>query len=433
MSTSTHIVRRRAARGFTLVELIVAILVLGVGLVALAAIFPAGITQQQFANDDTYGRVVAEHALSVIRSKVAQEDFGSFDQFWQYDKRATGSGGAAQDVYSVSGGGSSYGVPGDWSWKRPGFVFDNPNTPADEGKIDIFSWEGTRLQTGAQPDLPLAAGAAVNAVDSSLARATEFPGGILPTEIVPTDPPAWSALYGIPYNRDKFDSDRNVNTIETEVYSYAANGAPLRKTREPAFFINQAERTWPQGAVTGAAPAQYVWECMFRRFQGRVLVAIFVFRVVPPGGEPRPYSTAQAASNAVGQPQGNPALPPLPVTIKPATPWNTTLPTSDVPPGTAANSAYNPGRESDAWQLPGQWILDKYNNVHRVLNGRRTQAEGPVKLARPVPTVPSLPALVGQPSGTSQPLNTIDQIWYIPSRDAAGNTLIPVFCTVEEL
>ena len=69
-----------------------------------------------------------------------------------------------------------------------------------------------------------------------------------------------------------------------------------------------------------------------------------------------------------------PALPPLPVTIKPATPWNTTLPTSDVPPGTAANSAYNPGRESDAWQLPCQWIIARPVTRSRYLPRLRSGA-----------------------------------------------------------
>ncbi|MBM4113743.1 MAG: prepilin-type N-terminal cleavage/methylation domain-containing protein, partial [Phycisphaerae bacterium] len=131
----------RRHQGFTLVELIIAILVLGMGLVMIAAVFPAGIAQQQFSNDDVLGRVVADHALSVIRSKVKPEDFGTYEQFYLLDARSTGASGQLELPYRTVGGTPTRGVPGDWSWKRPGFVFDDPNTPFDEGKIDVFSWE----------------------------------------------------------------------------------------------------------------------------------------------------------------------------------------------------------------------------------------------------------------------------------------------------
>ena len=52
-------------RAFSLVELILAIFILGIGMISVAALFPAGIIQQQFAEDDVYGPIVANHALSV--------------------------------------------------------------------------------------------------------------------------------------------------------------------------------------------------------------------------------------------------------------------------------------------------------------------------------------------------------------------------------
>ncbi|MBX3355094.1 MAG: type II secretion system protein [Phycisphaeraceae bacterium] len=458
-------------RGFTLVELIIAILVLGMGLVMLAAIFPAGIAQQQFSNDDVFGRVVADHAIAVIRSKVRQEDFGTFEQFYLRDARSTGDGGSLELPYRSAGSSAGsapnlFGLAGDWGWKRPGFVFDNPNTPFNEARIDIFSWDATYRGLGAasffpqqptSPDFPLLS------VNTALDMATEFPAGrnaaSEPASLAPLPIPAaiqnfTHTLYGIPYNRSRFDSDLNVRSVEAEVVGYDTNGAAIRRPKVPAFYISQAERTWPQGSGTRANPGQYYWDCMFRRFEGRIYVAIFVYRVAAPGGEPRTYSVARAPNNPanLGQPQSNADLPPLPVTIRlgntsnqgvgaiganPGPLW--TVANRDIVPNTNPGTTwtpYNAVAQSGAWQLPGQWILDKFNNVHRVVGGRRVPTNGPVRLARPIPAVPPVPALVGRASGPDpddQGSTSIDQIWYLPGRDAAGNTIIPVFCTVQEL
>lgn len=431
-------------RGFTLVELIIAILVLGLGLVLIAAIFPAGIAQQQFSNDDIVGRVVADHALSVIRSKVKPEDFGTFEQFFLDDARPTGNSGALERPYRLGNGSFTRGAEGDWSWKRPGFVFDNSATPFDEGKIDIFSWEATRLASGVSP----LGGAVLLPVDGTLSRATEFPAGRDPANdpfsLDPSVPSGRHRLYGIPYNREKYDTDLNVQTAEAEIYG-GGSGSALTRAKEPAAFILQSERTWPQVAGNRPGPGQYFWECMFRRMGGRIYVAIFVYRVSPPGGEPRHYSVARAPAGTTGQPQGNINLPPLPATLRldagfnqgvtgSPNPWSAG---TDIAPNTQPGATtFSLASQSGAWQMPGQFILDKFNNVHRVIGGRRTAANGPVRFARPIPAVPPLPAITGMATGPEpqqQPATTIDQVWFLPGRDAAGNLLIPVFCTVQEL
>lgn len=437
-------VARSRRSGFTLVELIIAVLVLGMGLVMIAAIFPAGIAQQQFSNDDILGRVVADHALSVIRGKVKPEDFGTFEQFYMVDARSTGNGGSVELPYRTANGAAIRGVTGDWSWKRPGFVFDDPSTPFDEGKVDVFSWEATRDTLGVQPQLPLATGQSLLPIDTTLARATEFPNVRDPGSgdpfILPGAAPnaGASALLGIPYNREKYDSDLDATTSEVEVFAYV-NGTPQFGSKEPAKYILQSERTWPQGSQR-PSPGQYYWECMFRRFGGKMYVAIMVYRVAPPGGEPRNYSVSAAPTGLIGQPQSQPLLPPLPVTLRLD---NTTnqggakavwTSGTDTAPGTTG--AFNPGAQFDAWQLPGQWVLDKFNNVHRVVNGRRAQANGPVRFARPIVPVPTVPGIAGMatgPAANDQPASTIDQIWFLPGRDSVGNILVPVFCTVQEL
>ena len=76
---------RKAHRGFSLIELLLAIFILGIGIISIATLFPAGISQQQKTTDDILGPIVARNALTLIRSRIEQEDFGGaedFEQFW---------------------------------------------------------------------------------------------------------------------------------------------------------------------------------------------------------------------------------------------------------------------------------------------------------------------------------------------------------------
>ncbi|MEY4182220.1 MAG: hypothetical protein RLZZ217_846, partial [Planctomycetota bacterium] len=99
-------------RAFTLVEVLLAVFILGIGIISVSALFPAGIVQQRASNDDALGPVVAQHALGVIRSKVTQDDFGTFEEYGLYDL-----GGTAPTT-----------IPGDWLWKRPTMYFQNQLT-----------------------------------------------------------------------------------------------------------------------------------------------------------------------------------------------------------------------------------------------------------------------------------------------------------------
>ena len=71
----------RPARGFSLVELLLAIFILGIGIISVAAVFPAGIALQRQANDDIMGPIVAKSAFATLRSKLSQDDFGAFGDF----------------------------------------------------------------------------------------------------------------------------------------------------------------------------------------------------------------------------------------------------------------------------------------------------------------------------------------------------------------
>lgn len=60
----------RRARGFTLVEVSLAILVVGLGLLAVFSLFPSGMNLSKSASDDTQAAMFAEEALNGMRAKI---------------------------------------------------------------------------------------------------------------------------------------------------------------------------------------------------------------------------------------------------------------------------------------------------------------------------------------------------------------------------
>ena len=129
---------RSQTRGFSLMELLIAVFVLGIGLIGISALFAAGISQQRQAIDVFQGEMVAENALALLRVKLKSQWFGTMEDFNTEDQ-ITPSTIASQPL-------SNSPIDGDWSWKRPGFIFsDYPSTPINEnGAIDIFSAYLTR-------------------------------------------------------------------------------------------------------------------------------------------------------------------------------------------------------------------------------------------------------------------------------------------------
>ncbi len=358
---------------FSLIEVLLAIFILGVGVISIAALFPAGIAQQRASVDDIFGPTIANNAISLLRTKLRQDDFGTFEQFNEKAPRTT--------------------INGDFTWIRPAFIFsDDPSTPTldERGAINVFS--------GGSFD------------------ATEFDGGYASSS---------PSLEGVPYNRSLYAS-------------------------APRILISQTERYYPSAIQRGTDDIQrpqYVWDCMFRRFQGRILVAIFVYRVTQPGGATTAYVVAPNPSN--------PNLPPIPIALDLTS--NTTQSTTcangpwhpgglDRVTGTPSDNAfvygmangvpYNPDNQSHSWQEPRQWILDQNNNIHRVLgvirDGLNPQE---VELVRAVPAMPlvNVNYFIGNPANQ----DVVSDIWYMPValRDADGSLLnvTPVYVTVKEL
>lgn len=452
---------RRSRRGFSLIELLLAVFILAIGIISISALFPAGIAQQQQSADDQLGPVIADHALSLLRSRVSQRDFGTYEEF--------GIGAAPSNqperlfTQSVQGGNASYVFrprSGDWSWVRPGVIRQDEIGDVGlelRGALDIFS-------ALAQQD------------GGSTRELCELPSGISTIY-------DGISLYGAPYNSS---------------LSVAA----------PAVLVTQRERWWPTIPSTpvglaGAAldqwraaeasrlandPPTYAWECMFRRSGGSVQVAIFVFRHVGRGGVKKPFYCVSAAGDAfdsavtVGAYPDLPGIPYRRVMIASGAALTagaaTTGPVigNQVPLGwqqpdllqynvqtpfttglISAGNAATPGAAGQGllptdvpqndlapvhhqWQFPAQWLVDNNGNVHKVARGRRSWLDAvQVRLASPIPRTPNAQVyddyeLEASTTGTDPVRQGIRTLHYVPVIiDAGGTQLVPVYATVRNL
>jgi hypothetical protein len=102
---------------------------------------------------------------------------------------------------------------------------------------------------------------------------------------------------------------------------------------------------------------------------------------------------------------------------------------------------------ADQWQTNNQWLVDFHGNVHRVVGGRATTADGPVFLSKPVPLQPFSEALfdadnsdfkltggiLATPNSGGDAPQGIQDLWFVPRWDSAGNEFIPVYAVVEDL
>ncbi|MHC5023841.1 MAG: type IV pilus modification PilV family protein [Planctomycetota bacterium] len=421
----------KARKGFSLIEVLLAVFILGIGIISIAALFPAGIAQQQQSYDDIMGPLVAQNAMSILRSKLQPEDFGSFQ-----DPIFNDNGNGLLDSPRPT-------LAGDWPWLRPSLVFEDlPATFVDEaGAIDIFS--------------------NIFEYNSSLDSATEFPDGY---EDLDGDGPTPQPLFGIPYV------------------------LPPLSNEQPLILVTRNERYYPMPgsdelfADDTPVPTyrpQFYWDCMFRRFQGRIQVAVFVYRIAGPGGTTSrvslpdgravPYATPPNPANSE-----RPLLPlRLPLTSSgnlldddyinvldsPDDGWDANGPDNDgtnpsIVLGTANGNNYDPFDLTQSWQEPRQRIVDQNGNLHRVLSRYHDDNEFggamQVELVRSVPAIrPILPPyFVLQPSnaGFDGIENIVTDIWYLPrylKLDTNGDgqitgldqdfTLTPVFVSISEL
>ena len=415
-------------RAFTLVELLLAVFILGIGVLGVAALLPSAIALQQRANDDVVGPIVADNAIAIIRSKLSPEMFGTMEEFnIPFD--------ASSPVDPASGNGTASvrlpNIPGDWGWKRPTTLVSAGSPSASSarfiGAIDIFGGI-----------------AAQGSVPAGLAALSETP--------------AAGAMQGIPYSRRTFDPTFRVTNAIAGAYTVPS------PQFTPAIIITQGERCYPMSSeATYPQPRpQYVWDCMFRRFEGRILVAIFVYRVSTAGGDiagiARDVGTSVDRNALAPYRVGLPTAGPGPNGVPPAMPMGVLLPAAqawryggtDANPATVFDNARLLGTDAATagppaelpiaatWQAPGQWIVDEFNVVHKVASGRRNTREGPVFLTRPIPELEPSRALFGVgagagPADINMLTRGVTMFWFVPTRDQNGFLLQPVFATVKEL
>ena len=105
----------RQNRAFSLIEVLMSIFILGIGVIAIASLLPAGIKQQQNAKNDAYGPVVADSALATLRSRLSPSDFGGDDQL----RDTTAPNDLRASVLNFF----QYLPTGDFEWTRPSWWY----------------------------------------------------------------------------------------------------------------------------------------------------------------------------------------------------------------------------------------------------------------------------------------------------------------------
>ncbi|HYC99835.1 MAG TPA: prepilin-type N-terminal cleavage/methylation domain-containing protein [Phycisphaerales bacterium] len=104
---------RAARRGFSLVEVLMAVLILSLGLLGLGAIMPAVVKQQRVGADQTFGTIAARTVAANIKGNGL------------FNGRAAGSGNALLRSYGrweawarcTASAGYSYDIPEDGTWR----------------------------------------------------------------------------------------------------------------------------------------------------------------------------------------------------------------------------------------------------------------------------------------------------------------------------
>tara|TARA_B110000495_G_C23043306_1_gene627822 strand:+ start:7623 stop:8810 length:1188 start_codon:yes stop_codon:yes gene_type:complete len=388
-------------RGFSLIELLLAIFILGIGIISIATLFPAGIAQQLKTTDDVIGPIVARNALTLIRSRVEQEDFGGAEPFEpEWSPFLCGFSLTQNSINPWPT------ICGDWMWRRPALVQDDYGDDGDyyaqsvRGAIDIFATPDTNILGG--DGAPL----------------TEY----------------WTdtrGLPGIPYNKERYPD------------FYDPDNGDWLGLNVPTKRILASERQYPMwsGAPLDRPKAEYYWDCMFKRFEGRMQVAVFVYRVIDPTSD-GPYTIDTKGVT----------VPNLPMRVNLTSDtstgsWNAVLGSEEL----IGSELDDPSVANGQWQYPGQWLVDQNGNIHTVRRGRRRMSNGNPVLLNTSPTEVSVfqsTEYIGTPginvnwwdqAATNNiqdgfvDMGVVTDIWYVPTSDTQGRKLIPVYVTVEDL
>ena len=432
-------------RAFSLIEVLMSVFILGIGVIAIASLLPAGIRQQRAARDTSVGPVVAQSAIGLLRSKYSQDTFGGDDLGFDCGAPSTscqGGTGFTNDYFCHL-------APGDFGWTRPArwsanalasvSVFDDaanqqvafaprgavhpfigPPSVQGQGGTDCMWWPSS------DPNYPEAQ-STLDPLDPCFNPFLSSGVGFINNQA-----PAPFSTRNIPVN----DPDYPCGSIPlVDILGVTDVSALPPDGQKPfSWFIRQEERQWPIGAST----PEYYWDCMFRRNNGVVEVAIFVYRVIgdQPGGLTDAVEDGYLCPGS-RRPHGV-WLPPAACESAPLFGENHFLLSGQtVVTNIQSQSPFDtsgPRYMNSQWQAPGQLILDEHGGVHRVVRGRPREGETRIEFADPLFTPPAERDLLNTQAGPDASERTpIRQIWFIPILERGGRRMEPVYISVETL
>jgi len=359
--------------------------------------------------------------MTILRSRLKQEYFGTCEEFDEDPLPRKWSPEICGYLSSESDYNYWPTICGDWMWRRPAIFQSDYSDPLLAGTIDIFGQ--------------------LDPADGLIAE-------------------DWYSvpMPGIPYNLSRFPNKLN-------------QLGDFDSRRPPVVRISAGERQYPMWNgdprssfadleipfdLNDRQTASYYWDCMFRRYQGRILVAIFVYRIrMTDEGKAYVVDTHDSYDTS-GKP---------PHLINPDFPRHINLDRTDSIASTGSWDADdngdlnrpesleltfedNPLLPQHQWQAPGQWIVDQNANIHRVQRGRHRPNDPPVLLASPPYEIQvsndqinindPAPSNVNWWNGRVNSSGfvyegVVTDIWFIPTRDTMGRSIVPVFATVQEL
>jgi prepilin-type N-terminal cleavage/methylation domain-containing protein len=445
MSGSDCTIQRR---GFSLIELLMAIFILGIGLISIASLLPAGIVLQQRAEDELMGPLVASDALDLLRSRLDAGDFGTWWDF--YD--------AQQDYYRDAGDDQT---ADSLAANTIAKLFNTRESqPAAWLAHDVWPWQRPATVTSVSVSDSDAPAASLGTLDVFNSLAYDELAETVGEHTLPNADP-WRRFQFF----DPSDTDQTAKGIPFDLFHMSI----------PRVLITPEERSWPHPDVSARA-AKYFWECAFRKVGEEVQVAIFVYRVQRKSLNTPVWTPAAVYADSTGNSDMVPLLRTVNLNDPRFGPWTVGMDgrRDDTQiPGGESGANFEAGNPDFDWQRRGQYLLDQYGTLHRVLGGRdSTESNLTLTASVPAPMVAAqldrldldvdrvyddpqmftastiLPASamgnmsrkVDYPTGlmrsdSLQP--AVDRLWYLPSdvqtKDGMTYQLIPVYATVGNL